>query len=120
MFFNLIRNAIQASSSGQKVIIRVCELHELKLEVPSSEDSGDFICVQVIDQGCGISDKALPHIFEPFFTTKGKIDEGMGLGLSVTRNLIESFGGRIEVQTSPGSGSTFSIVMPRSFSEATA
>lgn len=118
IFFNLIRNAIQASSAGQKVHVQVCELEELPTGTPVESGSVDWVGIRVIDHGTGISDKVLPHIFEPFFTTKKKQREGMGLGLSVTQNLVESFGGRIEVQTNRGQGSTFLVVLPRGLEEA--
>jgi two-component system sporulation sensor kinase C len=117
VFLNLVRNAIQASSVGQQVIIRVCKLPLPKIDNPNGEATAGLIGVQIIDRGSGITEEALPHIFEPFFTTKGKSRKGMGLGLSVTRNLIESLGGSIEVQTSQNAGSTFSVVIPRNYSE---
>lgn len=104
ILFNVIRNAIQASNAGQSVVVSIKSL-----------DCG--IHLQVVDSGTGIPDDVLPHIFEPFFSTKGQLREGMGLGLSVTRNLIESIGGAIEVRTSVGNGTSFTITLPRQINE---
>lgn len=101
ILFNLMNNAIQASQAGQVVTIGL-------------EDSENCICVNVLDQGLGISEEALPRIFEPFFTTKR--DEpraGMGLGLSVSQSLIEAMGGEIEVETQIGQGSRFTAIFPK-------
>ncbi|WP_164103661.1 two-component system sensor histidine kinase NtrB [Candidatus Laterigemmans baculatus] len=107
ILFNLVRNAIQASSPNQVV----------KVVMESSESQ---IILQVSDEGTGISDEILPHIFEPFFSTKSHIKEGMGLGLSLTRNLVELLGGEISVKTDPGSGTIFTVSLPREFQPAAA
>ena len=103
VLFNIVRNAIQASQRDGQVLIE-CDANEQSLEL------------RVIDFGCGISEEILPHIFEPFFSTKGELKEGMGLGLSVTRNLIESMTGTIDVETETGRGTTFILRLPRSLS----
>jgi len=100
ILFNVVRNAIQASPPKATVAIEM-------------DPQDDQVIMRVVDQGCGISDDVLPHIFEPFFSTKGKLKEGMGLGLSVTRNLIESIGGEVDVETEPGKGSAFRLMFPR-------
>lgn len=101
VLYNLIRNAIQASPTGEEVAIRV------------SHDDWDVV-VNVEDRGPGIPEDVLPRIFDPFFSTKQSSAEmGMGLGLSVSRSLIESMGGRIEVTSVPGHGARFSAVFPR-------
>jgi signal transduction histidine kinase len=115
VLFNLIRNAIQASAPGQKVSIHVTNLPEDEL---AWEATADSLIVQVIDRGTGIADDILPHIFEPFFTTKGQLREGLGLGLSVSRNLVESFGGKIDVTTAVGIGTTFTVTLPQALAEA--
>jgi PAS domain S-box-containing protein len=100
ILYNVIRNAMQASLPGQAVDVTIsCLEHE--------------IIVRVKDDGPGIAPNVLPHIFDPFFSTKhGEPQTGMGLGLSVSRSLIEAMGGRIEVTTKPPRGSCFSIVLP--------
>lgn len=102
ILYNLMNNAIQASASGKAVTIRL-------------DDSEDCVRVSVIDQGEeGIPADVLPRIFDPFFTTKqGESRAGMGLGLSVSRSLIEAMGGKIEVETEIGKGSRFTAVFPK-------
>lgn len=100
VLFNVIRNAIQASEHGQTVEVR------LRLV-------GEQVGIVVRDWGCGISEEHRPHIFEPFFSTKGQLKEGMGLGLSVTRNLVEGMGGDIQVTSVEGVGTAFAIRLPR-------
>jgi PAS domain S-box-containing protein len=97
---NLVYNAIQACSGHQKIVL-----------IAETDDQG--LRLVVSDQAGGISNDVLPHIFEPFFTTKSVASQGgMGLGLSVSRSLIESLGGRIDVQTVPMVGSTFIVHLP--------
>ena len=101
ILYNLIRNATQASPAGEKVNIQIRQC------------AGEIV-VRVEDRGPGIPDETLPRIFDPFFTTKQTdAQAGMGLGLSVSRSLIEAMGGRIEVCTRTGEGSVFSAVFPR-------
>ena len=67
--------------------------------------------IQVADDGYGIEEKHLKHIFDPFFTTK-PTGEGTGLGLSVSYGIVKKHGGEIRVQSKPGEGSTFTVVLP--------
>jgi PAS domain S-box-containing protein len=100
VLYNLLINAIQASESGQEVTI-------------SASQQNQEIWLDVVDQGAGIDPAILPEIFDPFFSTKGDSGRsGMGLGLSVSRSLIESMHGRLEVQTALGQGSIFRVVLP--------
>jgi signal transduction histidine kinase len=71
------------------------------------------IAVSIEDRGAGIPDEVASRMFDPFFTTKQAGPEvGMGLGLSVSRSLIDSMGGRIEVSSDVGRGSVFTAVFP--------
>ena len=63
------------------------------------------------DNGTGIDPEHLPHLFDPFFTTK-PVGEGTGLGLSISHNIIDAHGGRIEVDSTPGQGTTLRIFLP--------
>lgn len=67
--------------------------------------------ITVADTGCGMSDDVLKRIFEPFFTTK-EIGKGTGLGLSVVHNIISGHGGSIQVETTVGAGSVFTLLLP--------
>ena len=71
----------------------------------------EWVRLDVVDEGEGISPEVLPRVFEPFFTTKG-VGEGTGLGLSVSYGLIRDHGGWISVSSEPGRGSCFSIFLP--------
>ncbi len=72
----------------------------------------DELTISVGDTGVGISPDDLPHLFEPFFTTK-KDGRGVGLGLSVVYGIVERHGGRISVDSDPGKGTKFEIILPR-------
>jgi two-component system NtrC family sensor kinase len=69
----------------------------------------------VEDTGTGISPQNMPHLFEPFFTTK---PDGTGLGLAITQRIIHEHGGRIDVESRPGQGTTFIVTLPISALEA--
>ena len=101
ILYNLLRNAIQASPAGESV--------EVDVDVQENE-----IDVKVSDRGPGVPDEIAARMFDPFFTTKhGESEPGMGLGLSVSRSLIEAMGGRIDVSQRAGGGTIFSAVLPR-------
>jgi two-component system, NtrC family, sensor kinase len=100
---NLISNAIDAHKLAGR---RDCEI---RVEV---RDDGDLLEIRVIDQGCGISPEHIDRIFDEFFSTKA-FGEGTGLGLSIARNIISRFfEGTIQVQSTLGQGSVFSIRLP--------
>jgi two-component system NtrC family sensor kinase len=69
------------------------------------------IALSITDTGVGIRDEDLPHIFEPFFTTK-KEGKGTGLGLAVVYGIVERHGGKITVNSAPGGGATFTMILP--------
>jgi len=99
VFLNLFLNAIQAMSEGGQLTVR------------GSAEEGQWVRVEVTDTGAGIPPEHLSDIFDPFFTTK---DPGMGtgLGLSVSHGIVEEHGGRLEVDSQPGRGTTFSVYLP--------
>jgi len=96
-FMNILLNAVEASARGGTVVVRTI-----------TERPGHVV-VSVTDTGVGIDEKDLQHIFDPFFTTKEK---GTGLGLSVVYGIVEGLGGRFEVQSRKGFGTTASIRLP--------
>jgi signal transduction histidine kinase len=81
-----------------------------------SDDGPSQVKLQVIDTGCGIPERNLPKIFQPFFTTKGTAGKGevrgTGLGLAICKEIIERHGGRIDVESQDGRGTTFTILLP--------
>jgi two-component system, NtrC family, sensor kinase len=96
----LVMNAIDAMPRGGN----------LQLRLNSSPQAG-AVQLQVADDGAGIPPDVLPHLFEPFFTTKEQ-GRGVGLGLAISRSIVERHGGRIEVQSELGRGTTFTITLP--------
>jgi PAS domain S-box-containing protein len=70
-----------------------------------------FFVIEVADNGCGIDPQHLPRLFDPFFTTKN-VGEGMGLGLSISHNIVAAHNGRIEVESRPGQGTCFRVLLP--------
>ncbi len=97
---NLVVNACQAMPEGGKLKI-------VSQVVPSGDHK--FVTIGVSDTGVGIHPENMNKLFEPLFTTKTK---GIGLGLAVSRKLIEANDGRIEVESEPGQGSTFTVYLP--------
>jgi len=98
---NLVMNAIDACQSGGTVTV---ETH------PSDPDG--FVRILVRDTGCGMSPETPAKLFTEFFSTKGS--KGTGLGLPVTKKIVEEHRGRIEVESQPGAGTTFTIFLPAS------
>jgi signal transduction histidine kinase len=83
--------------------------------------TGDEVCIAVADRGLGIAATDLPHIFEPFYRgaeAQSRQIHGNGLGLSIVKGIVEAHGGRVTVDTAPGSGSTFVIHLPAHRGEA--
>jgi two-component system NtrC family sensor kinase len=74
-----------------------------------SQADSPAIRLAVTDTGTGIAPDVLAHIFEPFFTTK---EDGTGLGLAISFEIVKSLGGEITVASQPGTGSTFTVVLP--------
>lgn len=93
---NLITNACQAMSEKGTLTIE-------------AKEKGEDVLLSVTDTGCGIAAENMQKLFEPLFTTKAK---GIGLGLAVSRNLVEANGGRIEVKSKVGQGTTFILTLP--------
>ena len=100
VFLNLIGNAAQAVSEKDGMII-LC----------SGMSGKDQVWVDVIDNGHGIPPEVLPKIFDPFFTTK-EVGKGTGLGLSICYRIVESHGGRLEVESVVGVGTRFRMNLP--------
>ena len=98
VFMNLLINAGQAIAERGTIVL-------------ATGVDEDRVWVSIADSGCGIPDDALQRIFDPFFTTK-PIGRGTGLGLAIAYRIVAKHHGRIEVQSRPGFGSTFRVVLP--------
>jgi signal transduction histidine kinase/ActR/RegA family two-component response regulator len=101
VFLNLLINATQAIPEGAA--------HSQRIRVSSRTDARGWAVVEIADSGCGIPADELHHIFDPFFTTKR---EGMGLGLSICRDIVSGYGGTIVAESEPGAGTTFRVTLP--------
>jgi len=93
---NITLNGIQAISGSGQVTLALLQNH-------------DNVAITISDTGRGISADALPRIFKPFFTTRS---EGTGLGLSLANGIVQSHGGRIDVTSTPGKGTSFKVSLP--------
>ena len=96
VFYNLILNAAQATPPGGEVTVKTRLL-------------GRSVEISVIDRGTGIEPAQLENIFNPFFTTK---KEGVGLGLPIVSKIVDLHGGKITVESQPGTGSVFRVFLP--------
>lgn len=108
---NLVVNAIDAMSEGGQITIRT----GLRMAAPPPEHGGtpgDFVYLDVIDEGDGIKPDDLVQLFEPFFTTK-PVGRGTGLGLAVSHGIIAEHSGWIEAASEVGHGSRFSVYLPQ-------
>jgi signal transduction histidine kinase len=99
VLLGLSANGLEAMEGRGTLIVRTCPRGAGEVEVV------------LVDCGPGIPEHVLPRIFDPFFTTK-PVGQGTGLGLAIAQGIVTDHGGRIEVTSRPGEGSTFRIVLP--------
>jgi two-component system, LuxR family, sensor kinase FixL len=99
VLLNLLRNALEAmQTSEHRVLI-----------VSTGPAENDMVAVDVADTGSGISPDVASRLFQPFVTTKR---QGMGVGLSISRTIIQSHGGQMMVEPNPGGGTIFRFTLP--------
>lgn len=98
VFLNLINNASDAITEGSTITLK------------ARLDDG-CVKITVADDGVGMDAEQMQKVFMPFYTTKD-VGKGTGLGLSISQNIVEGFGGRIDVESTPGVGSAFTVVLP--------
>jgi two-component system NtrC family sensor kinase len=99
ILLNLFNNAFAAMEDGGR------------LEIAVNRQDEDVVCVTVADNGCGIPAEDITRVFEPFFSTRGD-QGGPGLGLSITYGLVKEIGGDIQVDSTVGKGTRFSVLLP--------
>jgi two-component system NtrC family sensor kinase len=98
VLMNIIDNAIFAIGDSGDIYIR-------------TYSKNNILYIEIEDNGKGIAKENLEKIFEPFFTTKG-VGEGTGLGMSISYKIIDSHGGKIEVESELGKGTKFTVILP--------
>jgi signal transduction histidine kinase len=97
---NLLTNALKYSAPQSEVV----------LELAGTEGG---VAISVVDRGIGIAPEDLPHVSDRFFRAKGaRQPEGLGLGLYITRLLVQAHGGRLDAESVLGKGSTFRVLLP--------
>ncbi len=99
VFLNLVTNAIQAMPDERGTLTL------------TSRREGEGVAVDVEDDGAGMSPEIISKIFDPFFTTK-EVGKGTGLGLSISFKIVQQHGGKIDVESKPGSGTKFTVWLP--------
>jgi signal transduction histidine kinase len=104
VFMNLILNAIQAMKEGGAIAISTRAVTRNE-----AQPSGEFVQIEIKDTGVGIPEENLQHIFDPFFTSK---DEGSGLGLAVSHQIVQEHGGFVTVESTIGKGTSFFVHVP--------
>jgi two-component system sensor kinase FixL len=93
-----MRNAVEAMEESPK----------RELVVSTVTTAGDMVAISVADTGCGIPDDVQKQLFQPFFTTKR---HGMGVGLSISRTIVEAHGGSIAVEQNPAGETVFRLTL---------
>ena len=102
MILNLLLNAQQA--------IEMTGRNAGRIEIATQANRREVV-LEIADNGCGIPEEIHSRIFDAFFTTK-PVGEGTGLGLSISHSIVADHGGRIELESAPGQGSRFRIILP--------
>jgi len=111
VLMNLVINARDAMPDGGQIVIRTRNLPYSDLNQAHLEP-GDYVCLSVEDEGCGMSEEILENIFDPFFTTKD-IGKGTGLGLAMVYVNVENCRGEIRVESEIGKGTKFFVYLPK-------
>jgi CheY-like chemotaxis protein/anti-sigma regulatory factor (Ser/Thr protein kinase) len=112
---NLATNAIQAMPAGGtlRVELAIERVADFRAATIGGREAGEYVVLTVADTGAGIAPEIVDRIFDPYFTTK-EVGTGTGLGLSLVHGIVTDLGGAIDVASTAGAGSTFTIYLPRS------
>ena len=120
ILMNLLINAADAMPRGGEVVIRTCPAPADTMQDKPYEPKAElYALMSVQDTGLGMDRETRDRIFEPFFTTKGLVN-GTGLGLASVYGIVKSHGGYIDVESEPGQGATFSVLLPATRSSGAA
>lgn len=103
---NILYNSIQSMPKGGKIRVLTCDM---------SDENQDSIELRVIDEGVGVSEESISKIWDPFYTTKAR---GIGLGLTISRKIIEAHGGRIQITSTVDKGTEVTVLIPRMFQQS--
>ena len=109
IIINLLENACKYTPAGGHINVRAEARHD------GAAGTGDYVLISVEDTGVGIPPEELPHIFERFYRSQNSLAAeagGAGLGLSITKALVEAHGGQISAESEVGKGSTFTVTLP--------
>jgi two-component system, cell cycle sensor histidine kinase and response regulator CckA len=112
-FMKIIENALQALRANGRVTVqtRNIELAEPTQDRNAHLAAGAYVCVEIIDNGCGIEPDVLPRLFEPFFTTKRGANH-RGLGLAWVYGIVTNHGGGVAISSQPGAGTSVRVYIP--------
>ncbi|MFH1221314.1 MAG: PAS domain-containing protein [Candidatus Eisenbacteria bacterium] len=112
VIMNMVVNARDAMPDGGRIslVTENVTIDAWQSAVSPRAKPGKYVVLSIVDDGAGIDAAAVNRIFEPFFTTKG-VGQGTGLGLSIAHGIVEQQGGWIDVDSSPGAGSTFRVYL---------
>jgi PAS domain S-box-containing protein len=116
---NLVTNARDAMPEGGRVVLATSNRTVIQPESSCGfAPAGDYAGLKVLDTGSGMTEDVRARIFEPFFSTKSK-ERGLGLGLAMVQGIVAQSGGYVAVDSAPGAGSAFTILLPRVATEPT-
>jgi len=110
VLINLLKNAVEAVDKGGSVNVKISECWEMPAQIVNRKKD-EMVCISISDNGNGIPEEDRGRIFEPFFSKK---KGGTGLGLFISHSIIQHHGGYISVESNPGAGTTFLIILPQS------
>jgi signal transduction histidine kinase len=114
VLLNLLQNALQATPPGGRLRLATRQIEPPSAPKPNAPPELWFE-VEVADTGVGIAQEELDEIFSPFYTTK---TYGTGLGLAISQKIIQDHGGRLDVSSTPGEGTSFRIQLPQQIPDA--
>ena len=111
VLINLAVNSRDAMPTGGRLVVRTRTCDVVALTAPEGLEPGPHVCIDVEDEGTGMSSEVMERVFEPFFTTKPR-GKGTGLGLSTSYGIVRQSGGTMTVRSEPGMGTVFTAWLP--------